>query len=52
MSERLNADLRTAILDGIAGGEVIPADDVFAERNARYAEPKQATTKPGGKRAA
>lgn len=52
MLDRLNADLRTAIQEGIASGEGIAAEDVFAELNTRYAEPKRAATKPGGKRAA
>jgi len=41
MLERLNADLRTAIQEGIDSGAAIPADAVFAELDARYAEPKQ-----------
>lgn len=49
MLERLNADLRQSIQEGIASGTAIPAEDVFAELNARYAEP---TTKPRGKRTA
>lgn len=49
MLERLNADLRQSIHEGIASGPAIPAEDVFAELNARYAEP---TTKPSGKRTA
>lgn len=52
MLERLNADLRTSIHDGIASGDGIPSEDVFAELNARYAEPRQAATKGKGKRAA
>ena len=51
MLERLSADLRCAIQEGVDSGPAIPADDVFAELNARYAEPKR-TTKSGGKRAA
>jgi antitoxin StbD len=39
MLERLNADLRTAIQEGIDSGPAIPAADVFAELDARYAEP-------------
>ncbi|OHC69622.1 MAG: prevent-host-death protein [Rhodocyclales bacterium GWA2_65_20] len=50
MLERLNADLRAAIQEGIASGPAIPAEDVFAELNARYAEPKRATTKSSDKR--
>lgn len=49
MLERLNADLRQSIHEGIASGPAIPAEDVFAELNARYAKP---TTKPSGKRTA
>jgi antitoxin StbD len=49
MLERLNADLRTAIQEGIASGKGIPADDVFAELTARYAEPKRASSKPAAK---
>lgn len=49
MLERLNADLRQAIQEGIDSGPGISAEDVFAEMNARYAEPKRAVTKPGGK---
>ncbi|MDP2824121.1 MAG: type II toxin-antitoxin system prevent-host-death family antitoxin [Sulfuritalea sp.] len=51
MLKRLNADLRQAIQEGIDSGPAIPADQVFAELNARYAEPKP-TTKPSGKRTA
>ena len=40
MLERLNADLRQSIQEGIDSGPVIPADQVFAELNARYAEPR------------
>lgn len=49
MLERLNADLRMSLHEGIASGPAIPAEDVFAELNARYAEP---TAKPGDKRTA
>ena len=42
MLERLGADLRQAIKEGIDSGAAIPADQVFAELNTRYAEPKQA----------
>jgi len=57
MLERLNADLRQSIHEGIASGPAIPAEDVFAELNARYAEPTaepsaKPTTKPSGKRTA
>ncbi|MCK6412382.1 MAG: type II toxin-antitoxin system prevent-host-death family antitoxin [Azonexus sp.] len=47
MLERLNADLRVAIQEGIDSGPAIAAEDVFAELNARYAEP---TIKTSGKR--
>lgn len=54
MLERLNADLRLAIQEGINSGEAIPAEDVFVELNSRYAEPTGpagiASTKPSGKR--
>jgi hypothetical protein len=51
MLERLNADLRMAIQEGIDSGPAIPAGDVFAELNARYAESgKKSATKPSGKR--
>lgn len=55
MLERLNADLRAAIQEGIASGPAIPAADLFAELNARYAEPAgkpatNAATKSSGKR--
>jgi len=39
MLERLNADLRVAIQEGIDSGPAISAEDVFAELNTRYAEP-------------
>ena len=48
---RLNADLRTAIQEGIDSGPAIAAEDVFAELTARYAEPKRPAAKIG-KRAA
>lgn len=38
MLARLNADLRMAIQEGIDSGSGIPAEDLFAELNARYAE--------------
>ncbi|MBI4754826.1 MAG: type II toxin-antitoxin system Phd/YefM family antitoxin [Betaproteobacteria bacterium] len=46
--ERLNADLRLAIREGIASGTDVPTEEVFAELNARYAEPEQ-VAKPRGK---
>ncbi len=53
MLQRLNADLRQSIQEGIDSGPAIAADQVFAELNARYAEPgsKPATT-PSRKRKA
>jgi antitoxin StbD len=47
MLERLNADLRAAIQEGIDSGPAIAADDVFAELNVRYAKPKQPAAKTG-----
>ena len=56
MLERLNADLRAAIQEGIDSGPAIAADDLFAELNDRYAGPSHSTpkpaTKPRNKRAA
>ncbi|MDO8786754.1 MAG: type II toxin-antitoxin system prevent-host-death family antitoxin [Sulfuritalea sp.] len=56
MLERLNADLRAAIREGIDSGPAIAAADLFAELNDRYAEPKPSTPKQSakarGKRAA
>lgn len=52
MLHRLNADLRAAIQEGIDSGPGIPAEDVFAELNARYAEVKKPSAKPRGKRGA
>jgi antitoxin StbD len=49
MLERLNADLRAAIQVGIDSGPAISADDLFAELNARYAEPKRSTPKSAPK---
>ena len=51
MLERLNADLRLAIEEGIASGPAIAAEDIFAELNIRYAEqPKRAAKPPASKR--
>ena len=50
MLERLNADLRQSIHEGMASGPAMPAEDVFKELNARYAEPKRAS-RPGARRA-
>ena len=47
MLERLNADLRAAIQEGIDSGPAISAEDVFSELTARYAEP---AIKAGDKR--
>lgn len=56
MLERLNADLRAALREGIDSGPAIAAADLFAELNGRYAEPKPSTpkqsAKASGKRAA
>ena len=49
MLERLSSELRQSIRDGIDSGIAIPADRVFAELNARYADPKPAA-RSGGKR--
>jgi len=53
MLERLNADLRQSIQEGIDSGQAIPAEDLFAELSARYAEPgaKPATKRSGKRRA-
>ena len=51
MLERLSADLRQVIQDGIDSGPAISADQVFAELNARYADATPAI-KPRGKRKA
>jgi len=51
MLNRLNADLRMAIQDGIDSGPAVAAEDVFAELNDRYAESRRgATTKARAKR--
>jgi antitoxin StbD len=51
MLERLNADLRASIQEGIDSGPAIAAEDVFAELTARYAEPgSKSATKTSGKR--
>lgn len=51
MLERLNADLRGAIQEGIDSGPAIPAVDVLSEVNARYAEPgSKPATKTRNKR--
>ncbi len=53
MLERLNADLRQSIQEGIDSGPAIAADQVFDEMNARYAEPDmKLATKRSGKRKA
>ncbi len=45
MLQRLNADLRVAIHEGIDSGPAIAAEDIFAELNARYAEPQRPAAK-------
>lgn len=45
--QRLNADVRAAIQEGIDSGPAIAAGDVFAKLDARYAEP---ASKTSGKR--
>ena len=51
MLQRLNADLRAAIQEGIDSGPAIAADDVFSELTARYAEPNgKRATKTSSKR--
>lgn len=53
MLERLNADLRQSIQEGIDSGPSVAADQVFAELNSRYAEPSSTpATKTSGKRKA
>jgi len=49
MLERLSAELRQTIQEGIDSGPAIPADQMFAELNARYADSKPAS-KARGKR--
>lgn len=46
MLERLSADLRMTIQEGIDSGPSIADDDLFAELNARYAEPKHSIRQP------
>jgi antitoxin StbD len=41
MLNRLNADLRMAIQYGIDSGPAVAAEDLFAEFNERYAEPRR-----------
>lgn len=48
MLERLNADLRTAIQDGIHSGPAIPAEDLFAELNRRYSPTEDGNSLPTG----
>lgn len=50
MLERLNADLRSAIREGMDSGPAIPAEDVFADLTARYAEPERVVSKGRSKR--
>lgn len=49
MLERLNADLRASIQEGIDSGPAIAADDLFAELNARYADTTRSAQKPTAK---
>jgi antitoxin StbD len=49
MLARLNADLRVAIQEGIDSGPALAAEDLFAELNARYAEPSGSTPNPSAK---
>lgn len=51
MLEYLNADLRRAIQEGMESGAGIPADEIFADLNARYSEEKR-TNKNSRKRVA
>lgn len=52
MLERLNADLRAAIQEGIDSGPAIAAEDIYAELEARYAESaRQPAIRSSGKRA-
>jgi antitoxin StbD len=51
MLKHLNADLRMAIQEGIDSGQSICAESMFAELNARYAEPAgKPAPKTSGKR--
>lgn len=52
MLQRLNADLRAAIQQGIESGNALPAEDIFAELSARYAKPALPASKAGTKRRA
>jgi antitoxin StbD len=49
--ERLSAELRQSIQDGIDSGQDISANQVFAELNARYADSKPAIKSRGKRRA-
>lgn len=44
MLDRLNADLRAAIQEGIDSGPALDAEDVFEQLRARYAEPDDQPT--------
>ncbi len=46
MLDRLNAELRGAIQEGIESGPAILDQDLFAELKARYAEPENVLSKP------
>ena len=51
MVERLNADLRATIQEGIDSGPALAAEDVYAELAARYAEHgNKPATRRSGKR--
>lgn len=51
MLQRLNTELKAAIQEGINSGPAIPAEDVFAMLNARYAEPQgKSSDKPRRRR--
>jgi len=47
--ERLNADLRAQIQEGIDSGSAISAEKLFAELNERYAEPARSRPAPAVK---
>ena len=45
MLERLNADLRQAIMEGIESGESIPDEVIYKELTDRYTEPAASKSK-------
>ena len=49
--EQLSADMRHTIQEGIDSGPAILADQVFAELNARYAEPVKSKSLSGKRKA-